>query len=100
MLKELRIEKNLSQYQLSEKLNISQSAIAKWELNKTEPTASYIIKLADFFDVTTDFILGLDYQIKSKENIKPSEHFYDGIEKYYNEGIAELTKEGQKRQKL
>lgn len=59
-LKELRLSKNLSQMQLAKLLNISQSAIAKWELGKTEPTSSAIISLAKFFDETTDYILGLD----------------------------------------
>ena len=59
-LKELRTSKNLSQMQLSLKTGISQSAIAKWELGKTEPGASAIITLARFFDETTDYILGLE----------------------------------------
>ena len=57
-IKELRISKNLSQMQLSIKTGLSQSAIAKWELGKTEPTASAIITLAKFFNETTDYILG------------------------------------------
>ena len=59
-LKELRLSKGLSQMQLAKQLNISQSAIAKWELGKTEPTASYIIMLAVFFNETTDYLLGLE----------------------------------------
>lgn len=59
-LKELRTSKNLSQMQLANKLNISQSAIAKWELGKTEPTASAIILLSKFFNESTDYILGLE----------------------------------------
>ena len=58
-LKELRIQKGLSQMQLAVATNISQSAIAKWELGKTEPTASAIITLAKFFGESTDFILGI-----------------------------------------
>ena len=58
-LKELRVEKNLSQMQLAQKLGVSQSAVAKWELGKTEPTASAIIALAQFFGETTDYILGV-----------------------------------------
>ena len=46
--------------QLANKLNISQSAIAKWELGKTEPTASAIILLSKFFNESTDYILGLE----------------------------------------
>ncbi|MBO5927878.1 MAG: helix-turn-helix transcriptional regulator [Clostridia bacterium] len=59
-LKELRISHNLSQMQLALKTKISQSAIAKWELGKTEPTASAIIALAKFFNETTDYVLGLE----------------------------------------
>ncbi len=59
-LKELRKMKGLSQMQLAIKTNISQSAIAKWELGKTEPTASAIITLAKFFEETSDYILGLE----------------------------------------
>ena len=59
-LKELRISKNLSQMQLATKVNISQSAIAKWKLGKTEPTASAIITLAKFFNETTDYLLGVE----------------------------------------
>ena len=59
-LKELRISKNLSQMQLANKTGISQSAIAKWELGNTEPTATAIITLAKFFNETTDYLLGLE----------------------------------------
>lgn len=58
-LKELRQSHSLSQMELSVKTGISQSAIAKWELNKTEPTASAIITLAMFFGESSDYMLGL-----------------------------------------
>lgn len=58
-LKELREIKGISQMQLAKELKLSQSAVAKWELGKTEPTASAIIAVAKFFNETTDFILGV-----------------------------------------
>ncbi|MBQ7235692.1 MAG: helix-turn-helix transcriptional regulator [Clostridia bacterium] len=58
-IKELREEKGLSQMALSKKTNISQSAIAKWELGKTEPTASALKLLAIFFEVSVDYLLCL-----------------------------------------
>ena len=58
-LKELRTAKGLSQMQLAQAVGLSQSAIAKWELGKTEPTASAIILLAAFFNETTDYLLGV-----------------------------------------
>ncbi len=45
--------------ELSKVTNISQSAIAKWELEKTEPTASALITLSRFFGETVDYLLGL-----------------------------------------
>ena len=59
-LKELRQLKNISQMQLSIMTGISQSAIAKWELNKTEPTASALITLSKFFDESVDYFLGIE----------------------------------------
>ena len=58
-LRELRTAKGLSQMQLSLELHISQSAIAKWELGKVEPTASAIILIAKYFNETTDYMLGV-----------------------------------------
>ena len=58
-LKELRTECNLSQMNLANQTGISQSAIAKWELNKTEPTASALITLSRFFGESVDYLLGL-----------------------------------------
>lgn len=59
-LKSLRTDAGLSQQQLADILNISQSAIAKWELGKTEPTASMITLLSKYFNVTSDYLLGLE----------------------------------------
>ena len=58
-IKELRTQKNMSQMDLALATGISQSAIAKWELGKTEPTATAIITLAEFFDESTDYLLGV-----------------------------------------
>lgn len=57
-LKELRLEKNLTQQALAKQIGVSQKAIDFWERNINEPKMSYILKLADFFDVSTDYLLG------------------------------------------
>jgi len=59
-LKELREEKNLSQMELAKATGISQSAIARWELNKTEPTVSDLIILSEYFGESVDYLIGLD----------------------------------------
>ena len=58
-IKELRKEKNLSQIQLASQIGVSQKAIDYWELGTNEPKASYIIKLAKYFDVSADYLLGI-----------------------------------------
>ena len=58
-LKELRTWNGLSQMELAKKTGLSQSAIAKWELGKTEPTASALITLSRFFHESVDYLLGL-----------------------------------------
>lgn len=57
-IKELRQEKNLSQSVLAQKIGVSQKAIDYWERGINEPKATYIVRLADFFDVSTDYLLG------------------------------------------
>lgn len=57
-IKELRQESGLSQSALAKEISVSQKAIDYWERGVNEPKATYIIKLADFFDVSADYILG------------------------------------------
>lgn len=57
-LKELRQERCLSQIALSKAIGVSQKAIDYWEREINEPKATYIVRLADYFDVTTDYLLG------------------------------------------
>ena len=57
-LKELREEIGYSQMQVAEAINTHQRNIGRWEKGENEPTSSFIIKLADFFNVSTDFLLG------------------------------------------
>ncbi|MDE6105261.1 MAG: helix-turn-helix domain-containing protein [Clostridia bacterium] len=59
-LKELRIEKELSQAQLAKATGLSHTAIVYWETEQRVPNANAIIILAEFFGVTTDYLLGVE----------------------------------------
>ncbi len=59
-LKELRLEKGLTQDQLSEKTLISQGAISNYELDRRSPTIDIIIILCKFFEVSADYLIGLE----------------------------------------
>lgn len=59
-LKTLRTERGLGQIALAAKLDVSKSVISLWELNKSEPTLSNLIKISKFFDVSIDYLAGLE----------------------------------------
>ena len=59
-LKELRSEKELSQAQLAKATGLSHTAIVYWETEQRVPNANAIIILAEFFGVTTDYLLGVE----------------------------------------
>lgn len=71
-IKELRIEKNLSQTQLAQAIGTSQKNITRWETGKTEPNTYFICELAKFFSVSADFLLGLEDDFGQKEYEKPN----------------------------
>ena len=56
-LKELRNSKNLSQEELSEILEVRKSSISNWETGKATPTFDMLTKIAEYFGVTTDYLL-------------------------------------------
>ena len=58
-LKELRKEKNMSQQQMAEYLNIKQQSYARYELDTSEPSYEMLVIIAKFFEVSTDYLLGL-----------------------------------------
>ena len=57
-LKELRIKKNLSQEELARRTNLSQTSIYHWEIGTCPPNSTAVVKLAKYFGVTTDYLLG------------------------------------------
>ncbi len=58
ILKDLRVERGLSQTQLANDLSVSKGIISMWENGKRGPTLFYLIKLADYFNVSIDYLAG------------------------------------------
>ncbi len=59
---ELRKEKNITQKELAKNIGCTDSAVSLWELGTSEPKASYIFAIAKYFNITSDYLLGLtDY---------------------------------------
>lgn len=57
-LKQLRENKGLSQYAFANKLGLSQSAVGNWESGKRIPDAEMLCAIADYFEVSVDYLLG------------------------------------------
>ena len=59
-LKALRTEKGLGQVQLAKELQVSKSIISLWETGGSEPTLSNLAKIAAYFNVSIDYLAGID----------------------------------------
>lgn len=71
VLKELRQERNLTQAQIAKKLSITQATYGRYEIGDIEPKISTIIFLADFYGVSTDYLLGrVKYSVKANNELK------------------------------
>ena len=89
-LKKTREENNVSQSELADFLGISQQALSKWENSYTEPNSKTLIKIANKFNVSVDYLLG---NSESKKIDKPYE---DELEKVLFSKAKELTDEEKK----
>lgn len=58
-LKYLRLEKGIGQPELAKQIGVSKGIISFWENGLREPTMTSLIKLAKFFDVSIDYLVGL-----------------------------------------
>ena len=59
-LKELRIDKNIGQVELSQALKVSKGIISLWENGLREPKLSNLVAISQFFSVTIDYLAGLE----------------------------------------
>lgn len=57
-IKDLRRSKKLSQTDFAKIVGVSQTTVTAWETGKAEPSSSAITRIADYFDVSTDYLLG------------------------------------------
>ena len=58
-MKDLRHDRGWEQKDLAQQLNVSKSTISAWEIGRNQPSYELLSQLANLFDVTTDYLLGL-----------------------------------------
>lgn len=75
-IRELRMEKHITQVRLSIELEVSQEAISAYEIEKHYPSVKSLLKLREIFNVSIDYILGVSDErcpTMRKDDLKPDE---------------------------
>ena len=94
-LKQLRMEKGKTQKEMAKELGTTDVSIGRYELGTREPKTDILNALADYFDVTTDYLLGrTDEKHAKKERfqgvISISAHRIGNIEQLPDEALDQL----------
>ena len=61
-LRALRTSAGMTQAELAQRLNVTKSVVSYYELQERTPSPDVLIRLADIFRVTTDYLLGMNHQ--------------------------------------
>ena len=69
IIKSLREQHNLSQEELGNIVNVSDKTVSSWEINRTEPKMGIVQQLADYFGVTTDYLIKGNLENDDFDNI-------------------------------
>lgn len=59
-IRRLRMARNISQVELAKALGVTKQSISNWENNNIQPSIDMLIRIYDYFRVTTDYMLGLE----------------------------------------
>lgn len=81
-LQYLRKSRNMSQPELAAIINVSDRSISAWERGITSPNTEIVIKLADYFNVSADYLLGRDKDVDDPqldENIRSIQRAYEKL---------------------
>lgn len=99
-LRELRLSKGLRQIDLCEILKVSKSAVGAYERNEREPVYKQLMNLADYFNVSLDYLLGRsDEPLVVEQYIKRDIHDFSEILDNYELKVHDyhLTEEDKQR---
>ncbi len=91
-IKELRLEKGITQSELSNHLGLTPKMVSFYELEQRFPPQDIIIKLADYFNVSTDYLLGRSEFHNSDEILKEYTSLYFENPKAFDKYIINLKK--------
>lgn len=91
-LKQLREDRALKQQELAKILGVRREVVAKWETGLQDIKTDYTLKIAQFFNVSTDYLLGLS-DVSTYDASMISASKYTGLSEKAINAIKSLTKE-------
>lgn len=92
-LKELRTKNKLSQVDIANRYSIDRTTVGKWESNSSLPSIEIINDLANFFEVSLDYMIGnsaVPYTTKDEHPYRDLEEFPEGVD-VLRRGTEELS---------
>lgn len=95
IIAKLRNKNKISQSALANDLHIGQSTLAMYEKNKRKPSLEMLSAIADYFNVTTDYLLGRPEKKKEKQNVELTDD--DIIMTYQGKELSDEDREIIKR---
>lgn len=102
-IKKLRLENNLTQKELSDYLGLTPKMISFYELGQRVPPSDIVLKLADKFQVSTDYLLGNDSPtatsntVHSKRDLNDLAKFLNKTEVMFDGDTYNLSEEDQQK---
>ena len=80
ILQDLREDRDITRKDLATALNISISTLGMYEQGRREPNIDMLIKMANFFDVSIDFLVGRSYKNENNEVLVDALHLKNQID--------------------
>jgi len=95
-IRNLRRQKNVTQEEISEYLNVSFQTISKWERGENLPDINMLVALANYFDVSTDELLGMDKHKSDFFSYEFGKNMYGLIKEGKYDEVVKKYREAQK----
>ena len=98
VIRNLRKKSGLNQEEFARLFNVHQTAVSQWETGKTSPDTDTLVKIANYFDVSVDYILGKT-NIKKSSGEKPEDIAEDEDDDIvlFNREARKMTPEQRKK---
>lgn len=81
ILRELRLDNKMTQEELSSKLGVSRVVLSKYETGDNEPDFAFLVRVSDYFNVSTDYLLGKTKISASNDVLRNLEHSLENNKK-------------------